>query len=524
MSGPLLTLVSAGITLLAGRSLPPGAEPAFEPVPLVSPGADDEIVREFKKYFKKYKDTPTRVEAVLALEGVESAEVVGALVDVLADREPDVVEAAVRVLSGLREPAPRQAVVAALAESSKPAETIGLLRAVGAGGYPGGDAVLIELLADGDWGVRMRTADALGRLGVLAAIEPLSVLVGDSEPAVRSSAFEALARLAAAVVVPLAIEALDDPVWQVRASAVAALGVVRSRDAIEPLIERMAVEEGRLIADIGASLSRITGRDFGARTAQWQRFWETFRDRFEIPSDEELERLLALRAARKEEYQPGDGTAYHGIVTPSRAIVFVIDISGSMENKVVETERFEGGGYPSMLRIDIVKTELARTIESLEPFVEFNILAFATDVRAWKKRLVKANVLNKSSAADWVRRLEAIGGASKEDLARVGLTGSANLEAGKTNTFAALMQAIEAPRPGKADKDYEVAVDTVFFLSDGRPSVGTYIDPLDILREVRRANELRKIEIHAIAIGEFQKDFMEQLAEENAGVFVDLGR
>jgi len=33
----------------------------------VAVGADDEIVKEFKKYFRKYKDTPTRVEAILAL-------------------------------------------------------------------------------------------------------------------------------------------------------------------------------------------------------------------------------------------------------------------------------------------------------------------------------------------------------------------------------------------------------------------------------------------------------------------------
>jgi hypothetical protein len=356
-------------------------------------------------------------------------------------------------------------------------------------------------------------------------VAAVAALVEDPEPAVRAKVFEALARMGAREVVPLAIAGLNDGVWQVRAAAVDALASVRSRDSIGPLIERMALEDGRLQADIGTALANLTGRDFGARTAQWQRFWETYRDRFEIPGDEEIARLRALQAQRKQEYQPGDGTSYHGVVTPSRAIVFVIDVSGSMESLVVETERFEGGGYPSMLRIDIVKTELARTIESLESHVEFNILAFATDVRPWKKGLVKANVLNKSSAVDWARRLDAIGGPSKEELAQVGLVGSANLEAGKTNSYQALMDAIEAPRPGaKSDKDYEVAVDTVFFLSDGRPSTGLYIDPDDILREVRRANELRGIEIHTIAIGEFQKDFMKELAAQNGGVFVDLGR
>jgi hypothetical protein len=37
-------------------------------------------------------------------------------------------------------------------------------------------------------------------------------------------------------------------------------------------------------------------------------------------------------------------------------------------------------------------------------------------------------------------------------------------------------------------------------------------------------DKLRKVVLHTIAIGEFQKDFMNRLAEDNGGVFVDLGR
>ncbi|TDJ76009.1 MAG: hypothetical protein E2O39_03685, partial [Planctomycetota bacterium] len=159
-----------------------------------------------------------------------------------------------------------------------------------------------------------------------------------------------------------------------------------------------------------------------------------------------------------------------------------------------------------------------------ESFVKFNILSFATDTKSWKKGLVSANVLNKSSAMDWSKRLEPIGGASQEDLARVGLVVSAGLEAGKTNTFGALEWALGMAGRGTKDKHYEVAVDTIFFLSDGRPTHGRFVDPDDILREVRAANDLRKVVIHTIAIGEFQKTFMERLAQENSGVFVDLGR
>ena len=47
---------------------------------------------------------------------------------------------------------------------------------------------------------------------------------------------------------------------------------------------------------------------------------------------------------------------------------------------------------------------------------------------------------------------------------------------------------------------------------------------MEILAEVRKHNELYRIVIHTIAIGDFQKAFLDQLARENGGVFVDLGR
>jgi hypothetical protein len=325
------------------------------------------------------------------------------------------------------------------------------------------------------------------------------------------------------VLVP-AVAALGDESWQVRGSAIHALRDVRDRRSTGPLIERMGVEEGRLVADIGEALGNITGRDFGQRLDAWQKFWDTYQDRFEIPTDAELAKLRAVQQKNREIYKPPGAVTYHGIETPSRSILFVIDVSGSMEQEVVEKDRFKDGDYPSFKRIDIVKTELQRTIQDLESYVEFNIVAFATDTKRWKKGQVKANVLNKSSAITWIRRLESIGGSSKEDLASVGLVGSANLEAGRTNTYAALMDALDAGGQGVRDKNYEVSIDTVFFLSDGRPSWGKFIDTDDILREVRAANELRKMVIHTIAIGEFQKSFMERLAVDNGGVFVDLGK
>ena len=486
--------------------------------------ADDEILKEFKKYFRKYKDTATRVEAIHSLEGVDSPKLVSVLVPVLKDPEIDVVRAAVHVLSTVESGGAIAGVWETLDDNKDEAVRVGLLMAAAKGGFSGGDEVLLELVGDKSWSVRRRAVQALAAAPPAGAAEAIAPLCEDKEPAVRCAALEGLARMRSELVLDPAIASLDDSVWQVRASAALALGQVRSGKSIGPLIARMQVEEGRLVADIGAALAEITGRDFGQRVDGWVRFWETYGDRFVIPTDAELRKLREARQKRAEEYKPPGAVNFVGVDTPSRSLLFVIDVSGSMENRVVETERFEDGEYPSMKRMDIVKTELIRTLENLESYVKFNIVAFATDVTSWKSKLVSANVLNKSSAIDWVRKLEALGGSSKEDLARAGLTSAANLEAGKTNTYGALVWALDAAGQGVTDKHYEVAVDTVFFLSDGRPSTGKYVDTDDILREINAANELRKVVIHTIAIGEFQKNFMKALAERNGGVFVDLGR
>lgn len=485
---------------------------------------DDEILQEFKRYFRKYKDTPTRVEAVLALEGTESPEVVSVLAPLFDVVEPEVAVAASRVLSKFKSRQPVDQILLELGTASSPDVKLGLLRALGDGRYPGTVAGILPLLGDSAWNVRRRAIQTLGALGDPSAAEAIAARCSETEVGVRCAALEALAQMRSPFVLAPARADLAHPSWQVRASAIAALGAVRNADSIGPLVERMGQEEGRLVEDIGKALARITGRDFGPRVEAWQAFWAAVKDRYKMPTDEELAKLREIQAKRKEEYQgPAKPVAYHGVETPSHSIVFVIDVSGSMEQEVVSREHFKQTDYPSWKRIDVIKTELMRTIRGLEPYVDFNVIAFATDVKTWKKSQVKANPLNKSSAESWVSRLEAIGGSSKEELARVGLVGAANLEGGKTNTFAALMTALGVEEGQEASRDYETHVDTIFFLSDGRPSHGKFVEPDDVLREVRAANELRKVVIHTITLGEFEKDFMERLAAENGGNFVDLG-
>jgi len=498
---------------------------------LAAEAAVDDTTKAFKKYFKTYTDTPSRVEAVLSLEGIDEKDVVELLVPILKDSESEIVRACVRVLAKLPSPGTIEALFEAFKTEKSEVGRVGILRAIGEGKYEGALALAQSALVDKSWEVRRRALQVIESTNDAAAAAACQPLLDDPEPAVRGQALETMTVLGSEAVVAKACLLLSDPTWQVRASAIKALTKIRHLTAVQPLVDRLQVEEGVLGPQIIEALSNLTGMELLEPIA-WKNWWEANKTGYVLPKAEAIAYMRTKREATtgkaQWDYAKSGVGDYHGINTPSRSVLFVIDVSGSMEAEVVEKERFSDGNYPSFRRIDIVKTELQRTVDRLQTFVNFNIVSFATKIDPWKKgKLVPANVLNKSSAKDWAKGLIAIGGSSKEDQASVGLVGSANLEMGKTNTYGAIMTAMgidPSKGPQTGDKDYKTEVDTIFFLSDGRPTVGEFVDPDDILREVKAANELRKITIHTIAIGEFQKDFMRRMAEENGGVFVDLGK
>jgi hypothetical protein len=496
---------------------------------------DDSPLVLFKKYFGQYKDTASRVEAVLTLENVDDTGVFEILYQKLGDKtlEPDVVKAIVRVFVTFKTEAQQKQVFETLKTEKSESGKVALLQVITQGKWKDTTGVLPILLADKSWEVRRHTLHALLAGGDAAVAEQVAGMCDDSNEAVRFEALDALTGFKSPLVVPKAIASINNESRQVRQSAFRALTVMRHKSAVEPLIQRLNKEEGVLILDLAEALANLTGKEFGPKPEEWTKWWaEQKKDTYDIPTPEGIAYLRTRRSAKSGSGGGWDipkskvGGEFFGTKTPSRQMIFVIDCSGSMETLVTEKERFEAGNYPDYSRMEIVKTELIRTIERLEPYVKFNIISFATDVKAWKDKLQPASITVKSSAKDWVKTLYAIGGASKEDLASVGLISAASLDKGKTNTYGALRVALGVNDVRTADASYtKVEADTVFFLSDGRPTIGDYVDPDDILREIKALNELRRVVIHTIAIGEFQKEFMQRLAEQNGpGVFVDLGK
>ncbi len=518
----LASTLPALVVALAGSAAPAAA---FAP-----PQGTD--VSDFKRQFPRLESTAERVEAIYALEGLGGMEVADALLPVLKDEETDVRKAALKVLAKNDDAAVIEYLTSSLRKRDK-ALVAAACQILGEGRRSSARAEIERAIDKGDWTIKYRGAEALGSFAEAASIPTLLPLLKDSEPLVRIATADALRRIPdeSAAAGPELVRLLDDKDWRVRAAVIAALARVRTKDALEPLVKIVESDEGRLVQDAAQTLTALVGRDFGRDAEIWRRWFEAYaRDPgYRLPTLAELAKAEAAREAAPKGgtgvYKERKITEFLGVQTPSKRVMFIIDTSGSMEDLILERERYRDRNYPGFSKMDIVKEELARTIEALDSKTEFSIVTFATKVKPWKRgNLVPANPVNRNTAIDYARALQPLGGHSREELASAGLSGAAALGEGRTNTYGALMYGLGEPERGVLTKNDAPAVDTVFFLSDGKPSVGDLVDTDDILQAVREANGSRKITIHVLAIGEFEKGFMKNLAEQNGGVFVDLGK
>lgn len=496
-------------------------------VPAQGDDARSEAVADFRRFFKTYKEPSQRVEAIYTLEGMDSREAAEELLGLLDHRDPEVRAAAGQVLAGYSDPETFAWIVGELPKQRNATKQALWIEVLGNAKVEEAVPVLVELVGARrvNAAVKLQAARAFGKIGDRSVGEPLGALLGDGDARVRMAAADAVAALRLQPLVESVIPLLEDKDWKVRSAAAKALGALRSQNAIEPLIALMR-GGGRLQEDAAEALFSITALDFGTDADVWTAQWERLEAiDWRIPTDEELAIAVESRRRADAYYGKSETTTFSRVRTTSTRILFIIDVSASMQDTVAEREKFDAG-YDDYTKLTIVKTELERTIESLGPNTQFNIVAFASELNVWKKSLVPANVVNKSSATAWVRRLEAIGGGDSAELAGAGLRLSGSVESGKTNTHAALVYpfGVDPKKPTAKPSRKGGELDTVFFLSDGRPSTGRVVDTLEILSEVTRINESFRIVIHAIAIGDFQKEFLRSLAKLNGGTFVDLGR
>jgi len=495
---------------------------------LLMPQDGQDTIRDFKRYFRKIKETWERVEAVKALEQIDDPQVAGLLVPVLRDKDPRVADAAIEVLAQLPSEAARGPLHEVLAKSSDRRELVGVLRATERGRWEDFAPLVRGQLENREAEVRVWAATTEAAVRDVDGLPVLAAMAGeDDNNLVRVAAVNALGALGKGredAAGPPIVAALNDPALEVQTAACLALHKVRVKAAVPVLIDLLENGKGRILEQVYPALIAVTDMQFVDDPALWRRWWARAGDSYRVPTEAEIAKRKVARKQANAQYRPSQSEAsFMGIDTTSTRVVFIIDVSGSMQDYVVNRDGFKQRGFTRFGKLDIVKEELLRTIRNLDTSVSFNILSFASKVRPWKNRLVQANALNRRSAAAWVRKLKPIGGDSARGLASAGLSGSSGLEEGRTNTYAALLAGLGVRGAEDPTAKVKSDLDTIFFLSDGRPSVGDLVDPDDILESITGLNRFRRVTLHTIAIGEFQKDFMTDLARRNGGMFVDLG-
>jgi len=308
--------------------------------------------------------------------------------------------------------------------------------------------------------------------------------VASAQAEVRNAAIEHLVKDGRADHLELVIEQLGHRDWSTRLTSLHALQSLRDARSVGPIIAQMQKEIGRVKVEFGDVLFALTGQPFRQASKSWSRWWEGARENFEIISEEELEDARAAMELRR--LKEVTNSKFFGIRIISQRVIFIIDVSGSMEESM--RLQFEGG--KALTRMAVARRELTLAIQGLARGALFNIITFSSGVDSWLEGgVAAADSTSREEAEAFVSRL---------------------LPGGGTNLYEAIQLAFEDPD-----------VDTIFILSDGEPSAGAVTDPGAIRNEVASWNEHRGIAINTIAVGGRFR-ILEWLSEDSGGKHVKL--
>ncbi|MFT7676628.1 MAG: hypothetical protein ACI8QC_000600 [Planctomycetota bacterium] len=320
----------------------------------------------------------------------------------------------------------------------------------------------------------------------------------EKDPAVMASLIDDLCGMQDMSMEPVLIEEyLQHENWHVAARAIAGLTALRSKDSIAVMIIMLESAEGRTITDLRRALRSLTGKRF--RTAVlWQRWWDDEGGGFEVPTKE-----VTLTAEEAEREQIGT-TRFFGVETDSTSVVFVLDLSGSMNFSMVARSGLSDAS-PDMprrgelSRLQVAKTELKKAVAGLSDGTRFNLVLYASSAWTWKKGLVEMDPDSRDDALEFIDGLKAVGG---------------------TNIYGAMMEALALAGADASGEWSEPEVDTIYLLSDGIPSMGVTTDSDIILSTVAENNKGAGIVIHTIGLSGAQDAYLlRNLAEANGGIY-----
>ncbi len=186
-------------------------------------------------------------------------------------------------------------------------------------------------------------------------------------------------------------------------------------------------------------------------------------------------------------------------------------VAGEEEEEAPEVINFYGNFYEgdaffwcldrsgSMLilaRLEILKQEISRAVNSLSDQAEFSLVAFSSNTTAWSSSPRLATLDHKAAATAWVNNLVAHG---------------------NTCVGSAAVEALGIARRSRLKHRQLIVV------SDGLPYCGGQLTASEDLTNITNAN-YERLPIHTLFLGDDSegRHFMQNLAAANGGTFAEV--
>jgi hypothetical protein len=199
----------------------------------------------------------------------------------------------------------------------------------------------------------------------------------------------------------------------------------------------------------------------------------------------------------------------------SRGVGFAIDTSASMAY-VIEIDpkwlKRQGRDYsPEATKFDLARLEVMATLKSLDPRTTFNVFFFRSIATRMSGKMMVATPANAEKVG---RRL---------------LTEKPGFTTGRgkqyrTNYIDVFRLLLGVKAGAALSPEFGDAPDTIYFLTDGKPTVGDIIQPDVLLSWFRERNRFARMHLHVLTFGttEIDPEFMQSLAAQNGGVFIQV--
>ncbi len=368
---------------------------------------------------------------------------------------------------------------------------------------------LRALHEDPFWLARAEAAIASATLQDFDAQARLRAMLSEPSAKVRIGAMDALTLYGEKVNpigIPPIARNLEHGAWQLRLAAAQTLAVIGDEQAVKPLIDRLEKEAGRVRDAIVIALESISGEEFGGSPGAWKGWWEReaehIRERGGFTTG--VKKPDLERPNRYVDEQP----EYYGVDVFSQRVAFVIDTSKSTDrifrpNKTTLRRLYAKYDEEPVTVNEICRREVEHSIGQLHTAARFNVLSFGSRVQTWNRTLVRASAGNKRSGASFARSQH---------------------PSGETNFHGALAAALDLEDHPMQSAALGDTPDTIFFLTDGTPTVGDITDPATMLAWFGSMNRYSRARVHTIAFGTLGVDepLLRGLAQQNWGTFVQL--